>query len=72
MVVLESELEAAKQPGILREIIGADAKKLAQFGDNHSIGVLNESAVASRAGVAARAAIAVSGDPVVLLREKAA
>ena len=72
MMVVEGELEAAKETGVFGEVIGADAEKLAQLGDDHAVGVLNEGTIAGGAGVAAGAPVAVGGDPVILLGEKAA
>ena len=63
MAVVERVLQAAEEAGVFGVVIGADAEKLAQFGENHALVVLDEGSVAGRAGVAAGPPVAVGVDP---------
>ena len=63
MTVVERVLEAAEEAGVFGVVVGADAEKLAELGDDHAVVVLNEGSVTGRAGVAAGSAVAVGVDP---------
>ena len=63
VAVGEGEVEGGEQAGVLGEVVGLDAEEFREFGEDVAVGVLDEGAEAGGAGVAARAAVAVGGDP---------
>ncbi len=67
MVVVEGVLKAAEEARVLGVVVGPHAEKLAQFGEDHALIVLDERAVAGGAGIAAGATVAVGVNPAGLL-----
>jgi hypothetical protein len=67
VVVVEGVLEAAEEAGVFGVVIGAHAEEFAEFGDDHTLIILDEGPVAGWAGVAAGPAVAVGVDPGVSL-----
>src|ERR1035437_10705436 len=61
--VTERKVQRGQQPGVLREIVGLDAKELRQLSQHHAVRVLNQRAKTRRSRVAARPPVAVGGDP---------
>src|SRR6185312_14081950 len=67
VAVVERVLQHSQQPRVLRKVVGADAQELAQLSQHLAACILNQRAVTCRAGVAARAAVAVRADPAALV-----
>jgi hypothetical protein len=63
MALRQRKREDGEQAGVLGEVIGLDAQKLAQFGQDAALGVMNDGAKAGGAGIATGAAIAMGCDP---------
>lgn len=63
--VFDGPLQNCQKAGVLGVVVGLDAKKMVEAGDYLALGVLDDGAVAGGAGIAARAAVAVGGKPVV-------
>ena len=64
MMVVECVLEGGQEAGVFGVVVGADAKELAELGDDVAVGVLNEGSEAGGAGVAAGSSVAMGADPV--------
>ena len=60
--VLFGPLERGDQPSILRDVVGRNSNRFAEFFDERAIGLLDADAVAGGTGIAAGAAIDVGDD----------
>jgi len=59
----ERKIEGSQQAGVLGEVVSLYAEELGKFGQHRPARILDEHTKTGWAGVAARAAVAVGGDP---------